>query len=116
MKNSRNFISANLTEDMLRVVTDGRCLIAPSKVSVEDLTKLKNLYSSIKNKALVGTLKNLGVNLDNFLNKFQVASGDTLYVVNAVGIQLRQYKEEDKLPDSTTLEVTKYLISEKGDN
>ena len=52
MKN-RNFISANLTEDMLRVVTDGRYLIAPSKASIEDLTKLENLYSSIKNKALI---------------------------------------------------------------
>ena len=115
MKN-RNFISANLTEDMLRVVTDGRYLIAPSKASIEDLTKLENLYSSIKNKALIGTLKKFGVNLDNFLNKFQVASGDTLSVVNAVGIQLRLYKDEDMLPESTTFEVTKYIISEKGDN
>jgi len=109
-ENRRNFLSANLTENMLAVIKNGGYVILPEASSIQELKGIENLFVSIKNPALLGTLKKLGVNPKEEIQRFQVNTGDTLYVVSAHGILLRDYKEDAELPETCTLSVTKYKI------
>lgn len=112
--NGRNFMSSNLTEDMLKVVNVGGYMIdMVRRLEVKELSEVPDIISAIKNQALLGTLRKKGVIPAQEVVRFTLENNDRLFVVNAVDFTIRDWKDEQELPDTTTLEIHEYKIIKK---
>ena len=110
----RNFMAANISESMFSAIRAGGFKIEPTGSNLKELKDVKNLYSSINNCALSGTLRHLGI-IGERVDKFQVTGGDCIFTVRAEGLgkPIREYAEDNILPKTCTLVITKYEIKMK---
>lgn len=112
-KKARNFIVANISEDMwFETLRTGKYTIIPETVEVDDLIGLE-LVSCLKNRGLVGTLRKIGINAESQVTNINMEPGDSLYVISAGGFCLRDYKEADELPSFVHLRAIRYSFKEK---
>lgn len=104
----RNFISAMIADSMMDGIAQLDGCIKISYVSLDELKGLE-FFSLIKNQALVGTLREKGINCNICpdFKKVVLQSGDTLYVINP-GREILSLVDEVVLPEDTTLTVKKY--------
>ena len=111
----RNFVTSVLADNMLAKarVKDG-CVLEMSTVKPEDLRDIE-LISALRSKAISGTLyEKYGVDVRVNPVKIQVLPGDTIYVLNVVGVaNVNSYETEDILPEQATIEVAKYEVFSK---
>ena len=109
-KKERFFISAAIADSMLDKVAQ---LGKTFEVSYTDLDELRglDLISNIKNKAIVGSLKEQGIDVDLCSEdfKFILEPGDTLFVLNPNG-KVKELEGKDRLPEHMTITIKKYII------
>lgn len=111
MSNSnRIFISASIADSMTDYIAQLGLGFRIKFVNPEELKGLK-FYSLVKNKALVGTLRDMGIdaNVCNSDSRIMLTSGDVLYVVNP-NRDILKLANEDRLPGDTTITVKKYTV------
>ena len=111
-ENGRNFLSQNIHDSMFDVVRAHGCQVSIDAVeNVRELRGLKNLFSSINNKALIGTLRKHGVTGER-VNEFQLTPGDCVYVIEVKGLNkpVREYAQFNMLPPTNVLVITKYYV------
>lgn len=111
-----NFLVKNISSNMFSQVAEGKVSIDVDRTStsIEDLKKVKNLRSSLSNKGLEGTLRNLGINFSPLNNpKFQVRLGDVIYVI-IPSEKINQYENKSELPETIRLTVEKWTIGKKS--
>lgn len=104
----RNFISAHIADNMMAGIAQLGGSIKISYVSLDELKGLK-FFSLIRNQALVGTLKENGIECElcSEYKKVVLQSGDALYVINP-GREILSIADEEILPADITLTVKKY--------
>jgi hypothetical protein len=109
MKKERNFISAMIADSMMDGIAQLDGCIKISYVSLDELKGLE-FFSLIRNQALVGTLREKGINCElcSDYRRVILQSGDTLYVINP-GREILSMADNDILPEDTTLTVKKYV-------
>lgn len=109
-KKSRIFITAAIADSMLDKVAQLGKTFEVTYVDLEELVGL-DLISGIKSKPLLGTLREMGIDVkqcpEDF--KFILESGDILYVINPNG-KVKDLNG-DKLPETYTLTAKKYIIN-----
>lgn len=112
MEESRKFVGTNFLDQMCDLLkqSGGEFTITGKVVPLEEL-RGHNLISFIKEKALVNTLSEKGINLEVNPTKVALLPGDEVYVINVLGVKLHEVKEEEVLPESATLTVTRYRVS-----
>ena len=108
MEKSRNFISAHIADNMMAGIAQLGGSIKISYVSLDELRGLE-FFSLIRNQALIGTLREKGINCELCTDSKKVIlqSGDTLYVINP-GRDILSLADEEILPEDITLTVKKY--------
>ncbi len=110
MEKKRFFISAAIADSMLDKVAQLGKTFEVSYVDLEELKGLE-LISGIKNRAIIGTLNDLGFDLkpcsEDF--KFILEPGDTLFVLNPNG-KVKELEGKDRLPEYMTITIKKYII------
>lgn len=69
----------------------------------------------LNNKALVNTLERIGIKTER-LSKFIAEEGDTIFTVQVKGIDgpIRKFSEDEELPETSTLIVTRYDFVRKS--
>lgn len=109
-KKERFFISAAIADSMLDKVAQLRKTFEVSYTDLEELRGL-DLISNIKNLAIIGSLREQGINVDPCSDdfKFILEPGDTLYVLNPNG-KVKELEGKDRLPEHMTITVKKYTI------
>jgi hypothetical protein len=107
---NRIFISANIADSMTDCIAQLGLDFNIKFVSPDELKGLK-FYSLIKNKALVGTLNDMGISAEicNSDSKINLTKGDILYVVNP-NRDILKLSNEDRLPGDTTITIKKYTV------
>lgn len=108
MEKKRNFISAMIADSMMEGIAQLGGNINISYVSLDELKGLE-FFSLIRNQALIGTLREMGIDCDlcSDYKRVILQSGDILYVINP-GREILSLADEDILPEDTTLTVKKY--------
>ncbi len=106
----RIFISAAIADSMTDCIAQLGLDFNIKFVSPDELKGLK-FYSLIKNKALVGTLNDMGIDVEvcSSENRITLTKDDILYVVNP-NRDILKLSNEDKLPGDTTITVKKYTV------
>lgn len=81
------------------------------RVSVEELKEIPNLYCSINNGALLGSLRKLGIKWER-TDVVSAVKGDTIYSVKVEGISQKLYKYSDlpELPGYCSLVISRCRI------
>ena len=121
----RSFISMTLSESMLKLINTGPYALDIRKVTLSELREVKELYSFIKNSAVISTLTKAGVELSpspESTPEFTLGETDTLYVIRFESLgkkedgsaaSIRDFKDESELPRLATMDITKYTVKEK---
>lgn len=106
----RKFLSNCLTDSMLSSLKD-RGLIVPQSIDMSEISKESgDLYCSIKNKGLLGTLeKRYDIVPKENVGTILLEKGDTIYVVSP-SESIFMYTDSDSLPEYITINATKYEI------
>lgn len=107
----RKFLSNCLTDSMVNSLKD-RALVIPLSVEMKELSEdCNNLYSSIKNKGLLGSLRErYGIVPKENVETITLDKGDVIYVVNPPEKYIYMYADSDSLPEYMTISATKYEI------
>ena len=109
-KNNRTF----LVESFIGSMVGGNSIVQKkSDLSISDLNG-KTLYYSIGNKALLGTLKDMGFKLEPLSGggrKFKAVAGDIIYAIKP-SASILPYKEDERLPQDITLSLEMYSVRE----
>lgn len=109
MENKRYFLSINLADGMVDALKD-RGIVIPMSAELDEL-KGKELFSSVRNKGVLGTLREKwGIVPKENVEKFSLEKGDVLYTLKFSDKRVFEYAEAEKLPDYVTIIVTKYEI------
>lgn len=111
----RNFVTSVLADNMLaKARMKNGCVLEMSTVRPEDLRGIE-LISAIRSKAISGTMyEKYGVEVRVNPVKIQLLPGDTVYVLNVVGVaNVNSYENEEILPEQATIEVAKYGVFSK---
>jgi len=111
MEEKRFFIVAKFMESMISSQLD-RYTIESSDSSIEELRGSSNLFNSIKNKALLGTLRKLGIKGEK-KDEFKATRGDIIYSIFVEGLDkkaLRDFSDYPELPKACNLIVRKHRI------
>lgn len=105
----RIFISAMIADSMMDNIAQLNGDISISYCGLDELKELE-FFSLIRNQALVGTLKEKGINVElcSDYKKVILQSGDILYVINP-GREILSMADEEILPADTTISVKKYV-------
>jgi len=121
----RSFISMTLSESMLKLINTGPYALDIRKVTLSELREVKELYSFIKNSAVISTLTKAGIELHpspESTPEFTLGETDTLYVIRFESLgkkedgsaaSVRDFKDESELPRLATMDITKYTVKEK---
>ena len=111
MEEKRFFIVAKFMESMISSQLD-RYTIESSDSSIEELRGAGNLYNSIKNNALRGTLKKMGITGER-KDEFKATRGDTIFSIFVEGLDkkaLRDFSDYPELPKACNLIVKKHEV------
>lgn len=107
----RAFIVAKYMESMISSQLD-RYTIDSKDSSLEEIRGSRNLYNSIKNKALLGTLRKLGISGER-KDEFKATRGDVIFSIFVEGLDkkaLRDFSDYPELPKAVNLIVRKHEI------
>lgn len=113
MEGKRVFIVAKYTESMISSQLDEYTIRTTKRISIEEVKSFnKILYNSVKNCALRGTLRKLGI-IGEKKEEFKAIQGDIIFSILVEGIDkkaLREYSNYPELPRGYTLSISKHEI------
>jgi hypothetical protein len=116
-KDNKNYIVQSISSSMFSKVSNGEYYLYPVRnlMKYDDLKNIENLRSSITNKGLLGTLREDGIDVTLVTgNRFFVNPGDTVFVlIPFPRVELKDYKNLNRLPDDIELQVEVWKIIKK---
>ena len=79
--------------------------------SIEELREAKNLYCSIKNGALLETLRKQGI-VGKWTNEVKAKDGETIFSISVENLDGRLYEFSDysELPETCNISVEKHIV------